>query len=116
MLVLDLIVHKELLEQNNVPRRDAVIRAFMGEPVKLENEDVLARINHVETTSTHLARMPWIDGDYSCIEALNEAAHIAQGYDLVVLYGGCRCECLNRAAKSLTNARIPIAYDIAGTK
>lgn len=97
---LHLIVHKELLKIFNKGGK---------------NNETLQRISEVEGKSSDVKSIPWITGNLSCIYDLDKAPGLGNNYDLVVLYGSCRGECLRITANFLIKENIPVAYDIEGT-
>ncbi|MBN2454401.1 hypothetical protein JXB11_02540 [Candidatus Woesearchaeota archaeon] len=97
MKVLNLVIHKELVEADlNAP------------------EHVLERIAEIEAPGTDVAQIPFslaIDNR----KEMAKAPEMAKGYDLVVLYGVSRDCCLGTVARHLHKAGIPVTYDISGT-
>jgi len=46
---------------------------------------------------------------------IGSAVEFARSYQLVILYGCARLECLKRTAEALHKEGIPVAYSINGT-
>ncbi len=99
MKTLHLIVHKQLLENQNYDGRF---------------NDVLNRIAEIEKNQNlKVKQIPYNERDDLKIDL---CIPLSKGFDRVILYGCSRFHaCLDWVAERLHSRGIPVAYDIKGT-
>jgi hypothetical protein len=94
---LHLIVHSELLEVSSN-----------------RYEGVLRHIEDSVSNQQNVVRIRW-KGGHRVDADIGSAVEFARSYQLVILYGCARLECLKRTAEALHKEGIPVAYSINGT-
>jgi len=96
MVALHLIIHKELLELQNI---------------NLHYDSVLQRIKEIENSEKEVKCIPW----YEYVNNLDQSIFLSEDYEKVVLYGYSRKHCLKIISNMLISKGIFVSYDIKGT-
>lgn len=81
---------------------------------RLEYERVLRRITEVESTETNVKHIPYGEGLPRTIDPKQVTA-LVESYNPIILYGGAKSFCLNKASISIHEQGIPVTYDLLGT-